>query len=65
MVMCVKNLAECDCDCHERRIGDRFFAVHCMPCCVICDRCHRRIRMGATRWHEEECSKEELDDRFS
>src|SRR6266542_2206552 len=54
------NLDECFCDCHENRtIGDRFVFRHCMPCCVICVRCYRRVRMGATRWHEEQCQKEE------
>jgi hypothetical protein len=53
--MCVVDLNRCDCDCHERRMGDMFRVVHIVNCCSSCTYCGKD-RITSIWTHEDRCS---------
>jgi hypothetical protein len=59
MINCVKDLYECDCDCHEFKyptfgLGDRFRTIHVTACCSQCQLCFKYIKPYFFNNHVEE-----------
>ena len=42
---------ECDCSCHKKNS----YAVHIVPCCEKCPRCHKGISRGHLVFHLKDC----------
>lgn len=60
--MCVKDLDECDCICHEGDFSEPFiedrhamvYYRHAAACCYFCMQCNKRIKPGAYLQHTHE-----------
>ncbi|MDX1373021.1 MAG: hypothetical protein R3321_11155 [Nitrososphaeraceae archaeon] len=50
---CVRDLSECDCDCHRTKSKK-----HIMACCSQCPHCKRNIKRFFIGDHIKECEAE-------
>ena len=48
---CMTEIDECGCMCHEPNSS----VMHIMPCCSLCPRCKRFIRIGWVETHKTNC----------